>query len=311
MSQHVSLPDSLRGGGPLVSVVVPTYDDSEFVGGALESIAGQTHSNIEVVVVDGSGVGWLRDLGTAIEGFEYVFAEPQGLGAARNRGLDAATGDVIGFLDADDRWRPEKLDRQLTALDAGADVVYSDVYLVENGRTRYQSALPVYNPETHYIEFLHEGGVPMPTVVARRECFEDERFDEDLSACEDRHLWARLFARFRPARVPEPLAYYIRRPGSMSADARRMYDAERDVINDLCRQFPDLAAHREALERNAEYKHGKRLLRAGDGRTARPHLRAALADGIDPEALALLCVAYAPVGHARLLRWLERLSEAI
>jgi glycosyltransferase involved in cell wall biosynthesis len=308
---ELSLPDSLRqGAGPLVSVVVPTYDDSVYLGPALESIAAQTHDNIELVVVDSSGVAWLRDLAARVDGFTYVFQEPRGLAAARNRGLDAATGDVIAFLDADDRWLPDKLDRQLAAIAAGADVVYSDVYLVEDGKARHQPALPVEHLKTHHIDFLYEGGVPMPTVLARRECFEDERFDERLPVAEDRHLWARLFARHRPARVAEPLACYTRREGSLSSDLELMYETERRVLADLADRLPDVAAHRGALERKAQYKYGKRLLRAGDGSGARRELRRAVAAGErDPRALALLALAYAPAGHVRLLKLLERLQE--
>lgn len=307
----VSLPDSLQEGeGPLVSVIVPTYGDSELLGPALESVAAQTHENVELVVVDSSDVSWLCDLATRVDGFTYLFQEPRGLAAARNRGLDAATGEVIAFLDADDRWLPEKLDRQLAAIADGADVVYSDVYLVEDGQKRRQSALPVRCPETHYIDFLYEGGVPMPTVLARRECFADERFDERLPVAEDRHLWARLFARYRPARVAEPLACYTRREGSMSSDLELMYETELTVIADLADRLPDLAAHRTALERKARYKYGKRLLRAGDHRGARRELQRVVAAGEhDPRALALLAVAYAPAGHARLLELLERLQE--
>ena len=311
MPKTVSLPRSLQtGGGPLVSVVVPTYGDAEYLPGALESIANQTHRNIEIIVVDSSGVDWLRDLADRVEGFEYIEQEPRGLAAARNRGLDAATGEVIGFLDADDRWCPEKLERQLAALDAGADIVYSDVSLLESGTKRYQSALPVENPDTHHIDFLYEGGVPMPTVVARRECFDDHRFDERLPAVEDRHLWARLFARYRPARVAEPLACYVVREDSMSSDAAVMYESELEVIADLCDRLPELEPHRAALERKAEYKHGKRLLRAGDAAAARAPLRAALSDErSDPRVLALLAVSYLPFGHHRALRALERLQE--
>ena len=310
MTPDVDLPASLLGDGPLVSVVVPTYEDAEYLPDALGSIAAQTHGNVEVVVVDSSGVDWLRDLATETEGLEYVYQAPSGLSAARNAGIDAASGEIVAFLDADDRWAPEKLEKQLAALDAGADVVYSDVYLVEPEGTRYQSSLPVRDPERHHLEFLFEGGVPMPTVLARRECFEEERFDESLPAVEDRHMWARLFARYRPARIAEPLAYYTVREASMSSDAETMYDAEMTVIADLADRFPDVAAERAALERKATYKHGKRLLRLGEGEAARDPLRRAVADGVrDPRALALLAVAYAPAGHARLLRLLERAQE--
>ncbi|EMA49525.1 glycosyltransferase family 2 protein [Halococcus thailandensis] len=307
----VSLPESLQGGeGPLVSVIVPTYGDSEYLDPALESIVAQTHENIEIIVVDSSDVSWLRELATRVDGFTYLFQEPSGLAAARNRGLDAATGELIAFLDADDRWLPEKLDRQLAAVADGADVVYSDVYLVENGEKRRQSALPVHDPDSHHIDFLYEGGVPMPTVLARRDCFVDERFDERLPVAEDRHLWARLFARYRPARVAEPLACYTRREGSMSSDLELMYETELTVIADLADRLPVLTAHRAALERKARYKYGKRLLRAGRSSEARHELRQAVVTGErDPRALALLAVAYAPAGHARLLELLERLQE--
>ena len=310
MTPDVDLPKSLRGAGPLVSVVVPTYEDAEYLPDALESIAAQTHDNVEIVVVDSSGVGWLRDLAAEIEGVEYVFQEPRGLSAARNAGIDAASGDVVAFLDADDRWAPEKLEKQLAALDDGADVVYSDVHLVEPEGTRYQSSLPVDDPERHHVDFLFEGGVPMPTVLARRACFDDERFDESLPAVEDRHMWARLFARYRPARVAEPLAYYTVREASMSSDADTMYDAEMAVLADLAERFPEVDAERDALERKASYKHGKRLLRMGEGRAAREPLETAIAGGTrDARLLALLAVAYAPRGHARLLRLLERAQE--
>ncbi|EMA37966.1 glycosyltransferase family 2 protein [Halococcus hamelinensis] len=311
MPKTVTLPRSLQtGAGPLVSVVVPTYGDAEYLPEALESIANQTHANLELVVVDSSGVSWLRELGERVEGFEYIEQEPQGLAAARNRGLDAATGAVISFLDADDRWCPTKLERQLAALDDGADVVYSDVSLLEGDSKRYQSALPVENPETHHVDFLYEGGVPMPTVVARRECFAAERFDESLPAVEDRHLWARLFARYRPARVAEPLACYAVREDSMSSDAETMYDSELAVVADLCDRLPGLDSHRAALERKAEYKYGKRLLRVGDAGAARAPLRAALSgERSDPRLLVLLAVAYLPFGHRRVLQLLERLQE--
>lgn len=305
-------PESLRGEGTLVSVVVPTYEDADRLSDALESVAAQTHGNVELIVVDSSDVRWIRDLAASVEGMEYLYQEPRGLSAARNAGIDAAQGEVVAFLDADDRWVPEKLEKQLAALEAGADVVYSDTYLVEPEGIRYQSALPVRDPERHHVAFLLEGGVPMPTVLARRNCFDGERFDESLPAVEDRHMWARLFAEYRPARVPEPLAYYTVREESMSSDAETMYDAERRVVADLVDRFPEVAAHRTELDRKATYKYGKRLLMAGDGQRARKPLRRAVGEGMtDPRALALLAIAYAPAGHARLLRSLERVQERI
>ncbi|MFC6836865.1 glycosyltransferase family 2 protein [Halomarina ordinaria] len=310
MTPDVSLPDSLRSGrGPLVSVVVPTYEDDEFLPGALESIAAQ-HADVELVVVDSSGVGWLRDLAARVEGVEYVYQEPSGLSAARNRGIDVARGEYVAFLDADDRWREDKLEKQLAVMRDGADVVYSDVTVVgESGRRRL-SSLPVERPAAHHVDFLYSGGVPILTVLVRRACLERHRFDESLGAVEDRHLLARLFAEFRPGRVAEPLAEYAERADSMSSDAELMYRSERDSLADLVARYPDLDAHRSHLEARAAYSYGKRLLRTGDARAARRPLFDALRGGAGGyRGAALLALSLLPRGHERLLWELERLEE--
>jgi glycosyltransferase involved in cell wall biosynthesis len=309
----VSLPDSLQQGGrPLVSVVVPTYGDSEYLPTALESIAAQTHDTIEVVVVDSTGVNWLERLGEEVEGFVYVYQEPRGLAAARNRGIEVATGEAIALLDADDYWHPEKLEKQLDALAAGADVAYSDAYIVEDGTPRRQSSLPVRNPETHHIDFLREGGVPVPTVLARCECFENIRFNEDLPAVEDRNLLARLFERYRPVRVPEPLAYYRRREASMSSDAEVMYESELASLADLFERFDDLNSHRRDLLFRAKYAYGKRLLRTGRPANARRVLCEVVTENPHHwRALALVAVSFLPFGHRRALRCLEAIQERV
>jgi glycosyltransferase involved in cell wall biosynthesis len=313
ISSGVSLPNSLRShSGPLVSVIVPTYGDSEYIGGALESIAAQTHTNIEIVVVDGSGVDWLSDLGDEIEGVEYVYQGPCGPGAARNCGIEVATGEMIAFLDADDRWLAEKLEKQLAAIETGADVVYSDVYIVENGTKRRVSALPVETPDTHHLDFLSEGGVPMPTVLVRKACFDSERFDESLAAAEDRDLWVRLFRKFRPARIPEPLACYHRRPDSVSSDSETMYESERASLAKLAARFPEISARQAELERRASYAHCKRLLRTEQAHEARHVLRELVANGQrDPRTLALVAVSWLPFGHQYMLRTLERVWETV
>lgn len=311
--RRVELPASLRGNGTLVSVVVPTYGDADRLPGALESIADQTHGNVEIIVVDSSGVGWIESLADDVEGIEYVYQEPSGLAAARNRGIDAASGDVIGFLDADDRWLPGKLDAQLAAMAEGADVVYGDVFVMtDDGAKRRLSALPVTDPENHHIDFLYDGGVPILSVIARRECFNDIRFNEDLPAVEDRNLLARLFAVSEPARIAEPVARYRQRLGSMSSDAETMYDAEIASLDHLVEELPSVAPHYGKLVALAEYKFGKRLLREGQRRPARRHFLAAARRGHrDARLVVLLAVSLLPLDSSRALWTLERLEERI
>lgn len=312
MTTRPSLSETRPTTGPLVSVVVPTYEDSEYVSSALESIAAQTHPNVEAILVDSSGVEWLESLADETDWVRYTFQEPAGLSAARNCGIDLAEGEYVGFLDADDEWLPEKLDRQLDVLESGAEVVYSDAYVAESGTRRRLTSLPIEDPETHYVDFLYEGGVPIPTVVARRTCFEAERFDESLPAVEDRHMVARLFREYTPGRVAEPLVVYNRRTNSMSSDADVMYEAEMAVLESLFDRYDELEPHREPLVWNARYKYGKRLLRTGHKRAARRELWELVHDGYrDPRVFALLLAAVLPVSGRRSLWWLERAQECL
>lgn len=311
MTNMPSLPSTLpTDDGPLVSVVVPTYNDAEYIGTALESIAAQTYSMVEAVVIDSSGINWLESLAAETDWIEYAYQEPAGLSAARNYGIELASGEYVGFLDADDEWLPEKLAQQLSAFKAGADIVYSDALIVEEGKERRLSSLPIENPEAHYIDFLYEGGVPILSVVVRRSCLVTHRFDETLPAVEDRHLLARLFYEYEPARIGEPLVKYNRREDSMSSDANAMYSAELDAIESLLDRYEELESHIEELRMNARYKYGKRLLRTGHKSAARRELFDLIPDGYsDAQVLALLLVALMPIRGRQGLWWLERIQE--
>lgn len=101
-----------------VSVVIPTYNRSEVLGRAIDSVLAQTHEDIEIVVVDDASTD---ETDRVVEGYEDVryrrFEENKGANAARNEGIRLADGEFIAFLDADDYWRPSKLDRQLRAFE--------------------------------------------------------------------------------------------------------------------------------------------------------------------------------------------------
>ena len=295
-----------EGNGPRISVIIPTYGDSEYVDGAIESVADQTYSDIEVVIVDSTGVDRLANLSVVGVDIEYVYQEPSGLGAARNTGIERATGDVIGFLDADDRWLPSKVKWQLKVMRDGADFVYGDAYDVRDDARFPMSSIPIGNPETLYRRFFLEGGIPCPTVMARRACFDHHTFNESLSALEDRHLWVRLLHDFTPGRVPEPTAEYVRRDNSMSSDPELMYESERQVINDLTNRYEDLRNHQQQAVLRAKYEYGKRLIRADRTGEARSVLFEVLRRRpTDPKTLALTAASLAPAESQTLLRWLE------
>lgn len=103
------MPDS-----PLVSVIIPAYNAAQFIEETLESVFRQTCTNMEVIVVDD---GSTDDTKSRLQAYDsrihYIWQPNSGVGAARNRGIHAASGEYLAFLDADDLWDPEKLRAQL------------------------------------------------------------------------------------------------------------------------------------------------------------------------------------------------------
>jgi len=116
---------------PLVSVVLPTDDRDDYLAEAIDSVLDQTHDRLELLVVDGQPDDSTRALvRNRVDGavpFEHIPQQGEGAGAARNLGIEAATGEFVAFLDDDDRWRPETVERQLRAFregGPGVGVVY-------------------------------------------------------------------------------------------------------------------------------------------------------------------------------------------
>lgn len=108
-----------------VSVIIPAYNCEAYAGEAVGSALAQTYRDVEVIVVDDGSTDDTPDVLAAISDPRlHVIRQPnRGISAARNAGLDAATGAYIAFLDADDRWLPTKLERQLRLMEAEPDVV--------------------------------------------------------------------------------------------------------------------------------------------------------------------------------------------
>ena len=108
---------------PLISCIIPVYNGERFLGEAIESIFSQSYRPIEVIVIDdGSSDGTARVAREYPQPIVYIHQTNQGSPRARNRGIQAAGGDLIAFLDADDLWRAHKLSVQMARFEARADL---------------------------------------------------------------------------------------------------------------------------------------------------------------------------------------------
>lgn len=115
---------------PRVSCVIPVYNGERYLGEAIDSVLAQTSPVDEIVVVDDGSTDGSSAVAEGYGGpVRCVRQDNAGPSAASNRGVEAADGEVVAFLDADDRWRPQKIERQLACLEANPDlaVVFAHV----------------------------------------------------------------------------------------------------------------------------------------------------------------------------------------
>ncbi len=203
---------------PKVSVVIPAYNCAAFLPETLDSVFAQTYSDLEVIVVDD---GSTDDTQAVIAPYSLrivcVLQQNKGLPAARNAGIRVAQGEFIALLDADDSWGADKIEKQLPRFsDTEVGIVYSD-FSVRYADGRFQSSYLINRPlasEGHVLENYIQSRFLFPsTMIFRRECFEEfGNFDEEMLACEDIELFARICSRWKVSLVNEPLV--IRYEGS-------------------------------------------------------------------------------------------------
>ena len=124
---------------PVISVVIPTYNRASDLERALKSIQVQTFTSWEVLIIDNHSVDSTDQLVSDFNDPRIKLFKIHNNGviaASRNMGIREASGEYIAFLDSDDWWKPEKLKLSLDALNAGADIVYHDLFLVTKSDQR-------------------------------------------------------------------------------------------------------------------------------------------------------------------------------
>lgn len=195
-----------------ISVVIPAYNASSFIGEAIESVHSQAEKVHEIIVIDdGSTDGTPEVVMSHGEGVRCIRQENAGPSAARNRGIELAVSPLIAFLDADDAWTPDKITEQLAVFRAHPEVglVASDMAETDSaGRITKPSVLAAHNllnffegldgaPVPHALRRLAEKNfIPTGTVIAKRSLLlEHGGFRPDIRYGEDLELWARIACR--------------------------------------------------------------------------------------------------------------------
>lgn len=167
---------------PLISVIVPVFNVAPYLRKCLDSILNQTYENLEIIIInDGStdGSGSVCDEYKKDERVKVFHTENRGLSAARNKGLDEANGDWIGFVDSDDWIEPDMYEvLQKKAEDTGADVVECGVFIKYPDRTERHKRRNVVLTGDEAIQALlyEELSENAWNKLWRKECFDRTRF---------------------------------------------------------------------------------------------------------------------------------------
>ncbi|GAB4458411.1 MAG: hypothetical protein Kow0070_12010 [Anaerolineales bacterium] len=220
---------------PLVSVIIPNYNHARFLGGAIRSVLEQTYRPVEVIVVDDGSTDNSGEVAAAFgDQIRYIYQTNAGLSAARNTGLRAAKGELIGVLDADDMYEPNFLETLVTALQADpqADGVYCGYQFVDEANNPLPQIenRPV-SPADLYPALLDGNFFVPESVFLRRRVYDAVGFfDESLRACEDWDVWLRAAKQFRLIHSPHILTRHRVLAGSMSTDPLRMLTARLAVL---------------------------------------------------------------------------------
>lgn len=221
---------------PLFSVVIPTYNRATKVVHAVKSVLAQTFTDYELWVVDdGSTDNTLTVLEAFRERLNYLRKSNGGAASARNAGIACAQGDYIAFLDSDDSWYPNKLQRVAQAIRARPQVglFYSQIDVVNEAGVKLWTYKSRQVGDNGYIELLAADFVAASSAVVKRACFAEVGvFDESLGGCEDWDMWIRI-ARLYPIQlVAEPLVVHERKlEGAYSSDYRRWIKAIDEVVD--------------------------------------------------------------------------------
>lgn len=208
-----------------VSVIMPTFNYGRYIKTAIESVLQQTHSNLELLVIDD---GSTDETFSIVSNFSdprlrYTRLENGGVSRARNHGLAQAEGDVIAFLDADDLWLPHKLRTQVRVLEEVPEVGFvacnfvrfrtdgtelSDQFrfmpkTVKLARNNTVDGICGVIPGNALVALCGECEMPWypPANIVRRSVAEQIRFPEGVSLGEDLHYFNRIWMRTRAALV--------------------------------------------------------------------------------------------------------------
>ncbi len=241
---------------PLVSAVIPAYNAESFLKETIESVLAQTYGNIECIVVnDGSTDGTAEVAKSFGDRIRYFEKPNGGVSSARNLGIANARGELIAFLDADDLWHTEKIEKQVSFClehDELGMVYCGSLDVSEKLETIQENPVMAQNALVEEILLLGTAtGRIASTAMARKHTLDlVGKFDEKLSTSADADYICRLIRKTKLSGIPEPLTLY-RVHGNQMHHNLYALDHDMNIVLDKLYSTADLPDWIREIERRA------------------------------------------------------------
>lgn len=291
---------------PLVSVVMGVYNERDSIDSSVKSVLNQTYDNFEFIIVDDGSTDGTASRFRSYDDDRIQVLENEsnrGLPYSLNRGIEAASGDYVARMDADERSRPGRFERQLEAITEHRDVhVVGSWYAVVGRNGENVTTVKVSNDRAFSSEDLIENGPGIAhgsTMIRKRSLDRVGGYREQFELAQDLDLWLRMAEQFGPNFVhvvPSVLyerkisvAQMEKRPKQRFFSAiaeecsRRRRRGEPKHLDELVLKAGDIAGHEytgKTRESMYEYLAGTKLLQAGDTARARRRFCSAIASDV-------------------------------
>ena len=192
-----------------ISVVIPSYNRIEFLKRSIDSVINQTKKPFEIIVVDdGSTDGTETMIKSDYDFVKFIKQKNKGVSAARNIGIKVSIGEWICFLDSDDEWKKDKLEKQINAMKSnpGYKFFHSNEIWIKNGlRINQKKKHKKYGGDI-FDKCLDMCRISPSSVMIDKTVFDEVgNFNENLVVCEDYELWLRICDKYRVFFIDEPL----------------------------------------------------------------------------------------------------------
>lgn len=256
---------------PLVSVIIPAYNAENFIAETLSSIFAQIYRPIEIVVVDDGSTDKTAEI---VKNYQtsktnktnqtdktnktndtdliYIYQHNAGPSSARNTGIKAAKGEYIAFLDADDLWTKEKLDKQIQLFkkEPDLDIVFTDAKITRFNENRIEETVMFHKKGLNKEFFGHNYIVlnPLqkllklnfmltPTVVAKRSCFRNDIFfNEKRKYTEDWELWLKMSLNYKFGYVNDVCVHVRDVRDGLSSHSVHMLISQIDILENFLKE---------------------------------------------------------------------------